>query len=89
MKVKNSSANIQCRETLGKLEQKLVRIWQDVLQVNQIGIRDNFFNLGGDSFKAFNVLAELGGGLTIDQVYHHPTIHELARYIEAESSVSE
>jgi acyl-CoA synthetase (AMP-forming)/AMP-acid ligase II len=37
------------------LEEKLVEIWSDVLQVNSIGIQDNFFQLGGESIAAAQI----------------------------------
>ncbi|RKR04557.1 amino acid adenylation domain-containing protein [Flavobacterium sp. 90] len=38
-------------------EKKLVAIWQEVLQVEKIGIRDNFFELGGHSLKVTKLLS--------------------------------
>lgn len=38
-------------------QRKLVRIWEEVLDLKKIGITDNFFELGGDSFKLLKVCA--------------------------------
>nr|WP_256660327.1 non-ribosomal peptide synthetase [Pseudomonas sp. RIT623] len=46
-------------------EQWLAQIWEDVLQVEQVGITDNFFELGGDSILSLQV---------ISRVRNHPTL---------------
>ena len=63
------------------LQRQLVQIWEEVLGVRPIGIRDDFFELGGDSLSAVRLfermervsgkrlaLATLFGGATIEQV---------------------
>ena len=63
------------------IEQRLVRIWEDVLGAKPVGIRDNFFELGGDSLLGMKILAQMhGAGLEFDagQIYQHQTIEELA-----------
>ena len=39
-------------------ELQLVRIWSEVLGVDRVGVRDNFFALGGDSIRSIQVLAK-------------------------------
>ncbi|MHB9796208.1 amino acid adenylation domain-containing protein [Pseudomonas sp. MT3] len=50
-------------------EQALATIWQDVLQVERVGIRDNFFDLGGDSILSLQIVSRarqaLGEGVEI------------------------
>ncbi len=67
------------------LEHQLVQIWEKVLDLKQIGIDDNFFDLGGHSLKALQLFAE------IEKIWHKklllavllesPTIAELAKII--------
>ncbi len=63
------------------VEKALAEIWTEVLKVNQVGIHDNFFDLGGDSIMAIQIAArinEAGLNLTPNQLFQHPTIAELA-----------
>lgn len=65
-----------------ELEQKLVKIWQDLLEIDTIGIHDNFFELGGDSLLVIRLISivrkYLETEIKIDSVFDHPTIAELA-----------
>ena len=60
----------------------MAKIWQDVLMVQQVGIEDNFFDLGGDSLSATRAYAHtnqvLGTQLTLRELFEHPTIASLA-----------
>lgn len=41
------------------LEEDLVQIWQEILSLDQIGIHDPFFELGGDSLQAMRIVTRL------------------------------
>jgi surfactin family lipopeptide synthetase A len=64
------------------LEEGLARIWAEVLQVDQVGVHDNFFALGGHSLMATRVLSRMRQTLRIDlplrQLFSCPTIAGLA-----------
>ncbi|PPS63279.1 non-ribosomal peptide synthetase [Pseudomonas sp. BRM28] len=68
------------------LEQGLAAIWQQVLEVEQVGVTDNFFELGGDSLRVLKVLSrvrsqpELGIELKLRDLIGKPTIAELSGY---------
>src|SRR5262249_23006541 len=72
-------------------EQRLAEIWQEVLNLKQVGISDNFFDLGGDSLSATRAFArinqQLGAALTLREILDHPTIGSLAEVI-CQSSAS-
>lgn len=65
-------------------ENILVEIWQEVLEIKNIGINDNFFALGGDSIKAIQVLARLQRyklKLDVKNLLTNPVIKEVSKYI--------
>ena len=47
-------------------QSELVRIWEELLEVSPIGIRDDFFDLGGDSLLATAMLAAIEEGLGVE-----------------------
>jgi amino acid adenylation domain-containing protein/non-ribosomal peptide synthase protein (TIGR01720 family) len=62
-------------------EHVLARIWSELLGMEQVGIHDNFFALGGDSILSMQVIARAaqeGWQLTPRQLFQHQTIAELA-----------
>ena len=63
-------------------EIQLVKIWESVLERENIGIKDDFFELGGHSLKAVKILfkinAEFQSNLKIANIFGSPTIEELA-----------
>ena len=63
-------------------EEKLVKIWQELLKVEKIGVNDNFFELGGDSILSIQIISrakENGIYLTAKDIFMNQTIRELAR----------
>ena len=45
------------------LEEKLAKIWRNVLSLDRIGVNDNFFDLGGDSLLAVRLIASIEEGI--------------------------
>lgn len=67
-----------CRNEVDEL---LVHAWSEVLQVEQIGIDDNFFDLGGDSLKIIRILISVliyNWDLTARDFYRYQTIRQLS-----------
>ncbi len=63
-------------------ETLLAGIWENVLRVDRVGIHDNFFDLGGDSIRAIQIVArarQLGMDVTPATFFEHQTVAELAR----------
>jgi amino acid adenylation domain-containing protein len=71
-------------------EKKLVEIWLAVLGRKQIGIHDNFFEQGGHSLLAMQVVSQVRAVLdkhfSIVQLYQHPTIYTLAKCLTSRSA---
>jgi myxalamid-type nonribosomal peptide synthetase MxaA len=69
------------------LEQKLARIWQDVLALERIGAHDDFFALGGHSLLAIQVIGrvrhELQIDVTVASLFQNPTVETFALEILA------
>jgi amino acid adenylation domain-containing protein len=63
------------------VEARLAAVWSEVLHVATIGIDDDFFALGGDSFKAIKVLQKLDGRTTLVDLFRNPTIRALAEVL--------
>ena len=75
-----------------ELEESLRGIWADVLFHEQVGLDDDFFNLGGHSIKAVllvsRVRKQLKRPLVIRELFDHPTVRQLARHLAGEQSAS-
>ncbi|MBW8830819.1 MAG: amino acid adenylation domain-containing protein [Burkholderiales bacterium] len=75
---------------VGALEKALVGIWAQVLHraPEEIGRRDNFFDLGGHSLRIVQVaglLQRSGFDLPAAALFAHPTIEELARHLSTQT----
>jgi acyl-CoA synthetase (AMP-forming)/AMP-acid ligase II/NADP-dependent 3-hydroxy acid dehydrogenase YdfG/aryl carrier-like protein len=66
----------------GSAAERIARLWREVLRVDDIGLDDNFFDLGGDSVRIAQLagqLSELSGRrLSIAEVFQYPTIRAQA-----------
>ncbi|MFN6487003.1 MULTISPECIES: non-ribosomal peptide synthetase [unclassified Nostoc] len=72
-------------------EETLFSIWTNLLGLEQIGIDDNFFNLGGHSLIAAQMLSRIRESFQVELFFHHifanPTIAGLAGLIEQHSQL--
>jgi acyl transferase domain-containing protein/acyl carrier protein len=68
-----------------ELEKTLAGLWQDILGIDQVGVDDNFFDLGATSLEMIQVnrrLKEiLGQDISLVTFYNHSTVAELARHL--------
>ncbi|RPK08343.1 amino acid adenylation domain-containing protein [Priestia endophytica] len=66
-------------------ERKLVEIWRSILGFDNVGINQNFFEIGGQSLKAITLVSEIqrefGVEVPLKKVFEKPTILELSAYI--------
>jgi amino acid adenylation domain-containing protein len=68
-------------------EERILQIWRDVLGVEQLGVTDNFFEVGGDSLLITEVLRRINQWqqppLKVADLFSYPTIQSLADSIRA------
>src|SRR5262249_31240248 len=67
----------------------LAAVWMSVLGLERIGIRDNFFNSGGDSIRSLQVrirAQQRGLSFSLQQLFQHQTIEQLARALDPSDS---
>ncbi|MBW9155186.1 amino acid adenylation domain-containing protein [Clostridium tagluense] len=72
-------------EARNHIEEKIIEVWKQVLRIDMIGIKDNFFNLGGDSIKAIQISANLSKydlKMEIKDLFKYPTIRELSEFVK-------
>ncbi|MFA6308744.1 MAG: amino acid adenylation domain-containing protein [Clostridia bacterium] len=64
-------------------EEILLMIWKEILEINRIGINNNFFELGGDSLKAISLVSkiqkEFNKEISISEIFKSPTIKEMSK----------
>ena len=66
-------------------EQVMVDVWKEVLGLNEVGVNDNFFQLGGDSIRSIQVqsLAQKHGlRFQLQKLFTFQTIRELVREVD-------
>lgn len=74
-------------------EKRLLQLWAQVLKLpkNTIGTSDNFFQLGGDSVMAMELIAAartLELSLTVAEVFQSPQLIEMAKHLRESTNVS-
>jgi len=72
------------------LERRITEIWEEVLGVQPIGIRDSFFDLGGNSLLAMRLFAQIegtcGSVTSLSTFFQTPTIEQIARILQGADS---
>ncbi|MBD2370869.1 non-ribosomal peptide synthetase [Leptolyngbya boryana] len=73
-----------------EVEQAISEVWQAVLQIEKVGIYDNFFDLGGHSLLVLQVQSKLQIALkrsiSVTDLFQYPNISALANYLNQTSS---
>ncbi|WP_339373139.1 condensation domain-containing protein, partial [Paenibacillus elgii] len=67
------------------MEEQLAQIWKKVLGLPKVGVKDNFFEIGGHSLRATTLVAHLHKELDIEmplrEVFQYPTIEQMAEAV--------
>jgi amino acid adenylation domain-containing protein len=73
-------------------ERELMRIWQRALGIPRLGVRDDFFDVGGDSLRALTLVTEinqeLGTSVPASVLLSAPTIERLAQWLDGTAAQS-
>ena len=76
-----------------RLEESLAKIWAEVFSLDPIGIHDNFFDLGGHSILASQVISRIRQSIVADlplrALFESPTIAGLAKSVETFQSTAQ
>ena len=69
-----------------EMERYLAEVWQEFLQIDKVGVEDNFFDLGGHSLMIVQIHARVAGRfrerIRVVDFFTYPTIAALAQYLE-------
>ncbi|MEH1805764.1 amino acid adenylation domain-containing protein [Nostoc sp.] len=72
-----------------QVELELTQIWSRILKVDKVGVKDNFFDLGGHSLLTPYLMAQIkkqfGKDIAIASLYQNPTIEQLATIVPFDS----
>jgi len=73
-----------------EIEQTIATVWQEVLNLDKVGIHNNFFDLGGHSLLVIRVVKQLNEcfqyDLSVLNIFMYPTISTLAEYLSQTNS---
>ncbi|MEM9135971.1 MAG: amino acid adenylation domain-containing protein [Cyanobacteria bacterium P01_F01_bin.42] len=85
----SASENITAPQT--DIERSLAHVWETILNRSPIGIHENFFELGGDSIMAIQIVSRArnaGINLSPQQLFQHQTVATLAAAVELQGDQS-
>jgi acyl-coenzyme A synthetase/AMP-(fatty) acid ligase len=76
--VKSSGAG---ENRIGSWGYLVIETWQYILGVDRMGYHDNFFENGGDSFKALRSIVRIDSRLRLTDIFQYPTPSALSNYL--------
>jgi amino acid adenylation domain-containing protein len=75
------------------LERKIAAVWREILNVDAVGVDDNFFDLGGHSLLIAKLHSRLRGTLpkeiSLIDLFRYPTIGSLMKHVGEEASTDD
>lgn len=82
----STKSNVEFVAPLSEKEKILVKTIEEVLDIHQVGVLNNFFDIGGDSLKAIEFVSKvnrLGLMVSLQNVFDYPTVRDLCDFIES------
>jgi amino acid adenylation domain-containing protein len=74
--------NFEGLATRDLLDVQIISLWEKILNVRPVGLRDNFFDLGGNSLMAVRLFSEMrklfGRSFPLSILFQAPTVEKLA-----------
>lgn len=74
------------------LQKRIAAIWSEVLYADNVGVDDNFFDLGGDSLRTVRVhnrlLETLQLNIELVDLFKFPTVRSLAEHLESNRDIA-
>lgn len=71
-----------------EIERTIALVWQEVLQIEKVGIHHNFFELGGQSLAIARVVGKLQEifhrKISVVDLFQYPTIRGMSQYLSQE-----
>ena len=75
------------------MERRLAAVWAEVLELDAVGVDDDFFQLGGHSLKAarlaFRISEDTGVLFTLTEIFQHPTVAAMAQLAETRAATDD
>ncbi|MBZ5569979.1 MAG: AMP-binding protein, partial [Acidobacteriia bacterium] len=89
---RGSEAAVAYEAPRTEIESTIAAVWKEVLRVEKVGIRDNFFDLGGNSLLLIKVQARLGQclnrKLAAVELFQYPSIEALSHHLASQEDMS-
>ena len=90
MKQHNTKETIHKVSPEGSIQEIVGRIWKELLNIEDIGVEDNFFDIGGHSFMLLELNERLQKVLDCNfemvDLFQYPTIKLFSEYIESKKT---
>jgi fengycin family lipopeptide synthetase D len=72
-----------------EIQKQVAAAWEEALGVQDIGLYDNFFDLGGNSLSAIKVFSKLDHDTSITELYRYPVLFDFAEKLSLGSKVGD
>ncbi|MNI68915.1 Tyrocidine synthase 3 [compost metagenome] len=74
------------------LERQMSQLWKEILQIDRVGLRDDFFQIGGDSLSVImlhqQVKQHVDAEISIANLYRYRTIEAFLDYLSQKQNTS-
>lgn len=84
-KVENVERSDEFISPRNETESMLAEIWCEILKLDVVGVRDNFFDVGGQSLLATQIVSRIRDDFKVEiplsSIFESPTIENIALYI--------